>query len=299
MQRFLIAVAVGGLLIAACGAGEPDAGTSDTTPTTEAPTTTTQPGIAHPTDPTEVVLRMEYAGGFVPLDYNLRRFPEWTLYGDGTLVTAGPQIEIYPPPALPNLLQRAISEEGIQALIEAARDAGLTGEDRRYDAGCIADAPDTVFTLSANGESTTVTVYALGFEDVGGECGIDEENAAARAALTELMTKITDLESWLPEGSVGSETQYEASALRVYVTSQVTSDEDLPQAPVDWPLDTPLASFGEPVGQIGYACGTLDGDAAQTLLDAAAQTNTLTPWLDAGEDYQLVIRPMLPDEQSC
>jgi hypothetical protein len=54
-----------------------------------------------------VVLRIEQSGGFVAVQYNLTRMPMLTLYGDGLYLTPGPQIEIYPGPALPALASSA------------------------------------------------------------------------------------------------------------------------------------------------------------------------------------------------
>ncbi len=112
------------------------------TGTTGATGATGATGIAHPTGADEVVLRVAYEGGFVPYEYTLSSVPSWSLFGDGTLIVQGPQIEIYPGPALPNLVAIPISEEGVQAILEAARDAGLMDGDATYGNDCIADAGD-------------------------------------------------------------------------------------------------------------------------------------------------------------
>ncbi len=59
-----------------------------------------------------MVLRIEQSGGFVAVQYNLTRMPMLTLYGDGLIVTPGPQIEIYPGPALPALAQQRLTPRG-------------------------------------------------------------------------------------------------------------------------------------------------------------------------------------------
>ena len=68
---------------------------------------------------------MAYEGGFVPVDYMLSAMPSFSLYGDGTLITPGAQIDIYPGPALPAIQQQQVSEAAIQAILQAALDAGL------------------------------------------------------------------------------------------------------------------------------------------------------------------------------
>lgn len=252
--------------------------------------------IDHPTTADELILRVETGGGFVPVEYMLRQVPGFSLFGDGSLVTTGPQIEIYPAPALPNLLVTPITEDGVQAILEAARDAGLLGPDRAYDYPCIMDAGTTKFTLNANGAKHVVSAYALG-EGMGGECpGVD---AGARGKLLEFWTRLGDFRSWLPQGAIGEERAYEPTALRVYVQPYVP-DPNLEQPVVDWPLDTPLASFGDAVSYVpDTRCGVIEGDDLAKLLPEAQRSNELTPWRSNGEEHRLLFRPLLPDERGC
>jgi len=253
--------------------------------------------VEHPTGADEVVLRWEYEGGFVPVEYELRRIPSWSLFGDGTIVVQGPMIEIYPPPAWPNLLATRISEDGIQAILEAAREAGLMNGDASYDFPCITDMPSTVFTTDAGGQSSVVSAYALG-QGQGGACpGVDEE---ARAALAEFQMKLGDLASWLPEGSVGEEEPFDLKELRVYVLPY-QGDPELPQEPVEWPLSTPLSDFGEQVpDQVqDMRCGVVSGSDLETLRTVGEGTNELTPWSSDGTEFRLILRPLLPDEHGC
>jgi hypothetical protein len=41
------------------------------------------------------------------------------------------------------------------------------------------------------------------------------------------------------------------------------------------------------------------GEALTTLLAAAKDANALTPWTSGGTEYQLILRPLLPDEHTC
>ena len=59
--------------------------------------------VEHGDRPSDLVLRWGYQGGFTPPEYQLTNLPAFSLYGDGTIVRPGPQIEIYPAPALPSL----------------------------------------------------------------------------------------------------------------------------------------------------------------------------------------------------
>lgn len=281
-MRVLVAAAAGlALLAAACGEeGGNGAGSGR---------------IDRPTGADELVLRVEVVGGFVPVDYTLRAVPGMSLYGDGRLILEGPVIEIYPGPALPNLQVTRISEEGIQAILEAAREAGLTEGDASHDYQCVADAGTTRFTVTADGRTSVVSAYALGLE--GGECrGVDVE---ARADLLAFQIKLGDLGSWLPAGSMGREEPYEPSRTRVYVQAY-RADPELPQETVAWPLSGDLAGFGEPVEILPEArCGVVDGPDLDRLLEAARSANQLTPWTSGGEEFGLIFRPLLPDETGC
>src|SRR5262245_27404168 len=202
-KRIGVAIAAVAILASACGRlndDGPGAGGSGGS----------GPGaIAHPTGAGDLVLRVEYQGGFVPYEFTLSSVPFWSLFGDGTLILTGPQIEIYPPPALPPLLRTQLTEDGVQAILEAAEGAGLMDGDRDFGDQCIADAATTVFTTTANGSTSVVSAYAL---DVGvvtgasgsagggatgssgasaGTCG-SKEDAKARADLAAFQAKLGD-----------------------------------------------------------------------------------------------------------
>jgi hypothetical protein len=272
--------------------------------------------ISHPAGAGDLVLRVEYRGGFVPHEVTLSSVPVWSLFGDGTLILTGPQIEIYPPPALPPLLRTPITEDGIQAILAAAREAGLMDGDEDYGDPCVADAATTVFTTNAHGTTSVVSAYAL---DVGvtagasgpsggratgssgapaGSCG-SKEDAKARADLAAFQADLGDLKRWLPEGTVGEERPYRPSGMRVYVLPY-RGDPELPQASVDWPLETPLSAFGEPLADKPETrCGVITGEAFDTVYAAAGSANRLTPWVSNGTDHLLIFRPLLPDERTC
>ncbi len=292
--RIGVALAAVAVIASACGGlANDDPGSGGTAGATGAT------GIEHPTGADQLILRMAYEGGFVPYEYTLGSTPFWSLFGDGTLIVPGPQIEIYPGPALPNLTATPVSEEGIQAILEAARDAGLTDGDANYGDQCIADAATTVFTTDADGQTSVVSAYALDVGEPAGTCGSDED-AAARAKLAAFQAKLTDLSSWLPDGSLGTERPYDPTEMRVYVLPY-QGDAELPQGPIEWPLEPPLDAFGEPVQNAPAAtrCGVVAGDDLTTLLAAAKDANALTPWTSGGTEYQLIFRPLLPDEHAC
>jgi hypothetical protein len=291
--RIGVAIAAVAMLGSACGGVGNDGSASGGT---GASGTT---GIEHPTGANDLILGVAYQGGFVAYEYTLGTTPFWSLFGDGTLIVPGPQIEIYPGPALPNLTATPVSEDGIQAILQAAWDAGLMDGDANYGDMCIADAANTVFTTTADGTTTVVSAYALDVGEPPGTCG-NGEDADARATLAAFQAKLTDLQSWLPNGSLGSERPYDPTEVRVYVLPY-QEDSELPQDPIGWPLETPLDSFGEPIDNApsDTRCGVVTGDSLTTLLEAAKDANALTPWTSGGTDYHLIFRPLLPDEHAC
>jgi hypothetical protein len=292
--RIGVAIAAVAVLASACGGvANDDPGSGGTTGATGAT------GIEHPTGADQLILRMAYQGGFVPYEYTLGSTPFWSLFGDGTLIVPGPQIEIYPGPALPNLTATQLSEDGIQAILQAARDAGLLDGDADYGDQCIADAATTVFTTTADGTTSVVSAYALDVGEPAGTCGSDKD-ADARGKLAAFQAKLTDLRSWLPDGSVGSERPFDPAEMRVYVLPY-QGDPELPQDPIEWPLEPPLDAFGEPIpnAPADTRCGVVTGEDLATLLAAARDANALTPWTSDGSDHQLIFRPLLPDERTC
>jgi len=254
--------------------------------------------IAHPGGAGELVLRVATGGGLVPPDFRFRELPWLSLYGDGTLVTVGPQIEIYPAPALPNLLATPVTEAGVQAILGAARDAGLLGPDASYTTSQVADGTETTFSVVAAGRRHVVSVYAL-VEDPA-PAGASAQELEARKELAALEERLFDLRSWLPAGAIGEETSYVFTELRILVQPYRESEQDLVEPEQTWPLVEPLASFGEPVPDLaGARCGVVRGADLDLLLPALRAANQLTPWTSGGERYALVLRPLLPDEHGC
>jgi hypothetical protein len=283
MRKTGIAIAVLAVIAAACANEPGGSGNGE---------------IDHPTGADQVVLRLSYEGGFVPIEFTLTQFPSFTLFGDGRIVVPGPQIEIYPGPALPALNQRIVTEDGVQAIIRAAMDAGLgTGDRDHSDFGStmIADASTAVFTFSANGRTSRVSVYAL-MELPERPEGMPDEEFAARTALNDLAERLSALEQWLPEGSVGSEEPFVADGYRIFA-GPYRPAEELPQDKAAWPLTPPLKTGGADTA--GYDCRVVTGDDWATLAPLARDANQLTPWISTGEKFSVLFRPLLPDESGC
>jgi len=264
--------------------------------------TVTKPagGLDHATGPTDLVLRVQTGGGFVNPASVLNQLPEFSLYGDGTVLQPGVQTMIYPGPALSEPIETPVAQEGVEAILRAAASAGLLQSRDFTDLGSvgIADAATTTITVNVNGATYTTNVYALGALSQR-PSGMSQDEFTARKAIAAFTGKLPDLRSWLPQGSVGADTPFVPSELAVYV-SGYQADPSLQEPKSDWPLSPSLASFGQAI-QVpqGTRCGTVSGSDLATLLPLAERANQLTPWLSDGTRYGLVFRPLLPDQTSC
>jgi hypothetical protein len=265
----------------------------------DAPVDPANGGIDHATAPDQVLVQLSFEGGFVPVEWTYVNFPFYSLYGDGTLIVPGAQIEIYPGPALPAMSSRQVDGAGIQAILEKAIAAVEDIPSDLNDLGdmSIADASTTVITVSAGGVDRTIRAYALS-ELTERPDGMPEREYRARLRLQELVATLTSSGDWLPEGTLGPEGAYGASAARLFV-GEYRPVEDLAQEPVPWPLGEGLAGFGETASPGQYRCGVVQGADWDAVDEAASSANELTPWADAGERYSILFRPLLPDETGC
>lgn len=282
------AVAIVTLTLAACSvAGSSPSGSS-------APV-----GITYPTRASDLVLRLRYVGGFVPPAAHLVDLPVISVYGDGTVIVPGPQIAIFPGPALPNLQRATITPAGMQILLEAARDAGLLGPDVHYDLGGIMDASSAEFTLNAEGSVHTISAYAL-MESSGSPQGPDAAVSEARAKLARFQAQLGNLEGLL-DGDLGGSSAYEAERIQLLVSPGAPDNQGLAQPPIDWPLSTPLSTFGKALPDLfqGQRCGVVEGADLVLLMPLLEKASALTPWTDSDAAYGMIVRPLLPGEEGC
>lgn len=285
MQRRTFLAAVVGLpmfgaaasLLAACGDATEPGGT---------PTPTTPPTVPHPTGADEAVLRISYSGGFVPFGYQFRQVPTLLVSGDGRAFLPAPQPAIYPGPLLPPVNVRSIDEEAVQVLLDLARAEGLlaTPPDYALPAGIgIADAPDTVVELHANG-----TVY----RHAANALGMSGTSTPARDALQRFVDRASSLEAAVGVAHLGTESAFEPDAYRfvaVQVDPAAYTTEPLPTV-VDWPSSTGvvLADASE--------CAEATDAAVGVLFRGA---NELTFFREGEVVYQLWAGPVLPGDAAC
>ncbi|MDQ2934767.1 MAG: hypothetical protein M3R49_07250 [Chloroflexota bacterium] len=300
MKRTASTLVAAGLLLAGCSGGAGGGPGASPAPSGD---------VAHPTG-NALILSIANSGGFVAPDFLLGALPTFVLTGDGRVLVPGAQIEIFPGPALPSIQERRLTEAGIQAILRAVAQTGLFKAelDLRGANAMVADAPDTVFTLHADGREVTISVYALGMLDVTNPPpGMSRNELLAHRALATLDQQLHGLEQWLPADAWADTgwKPYEPDALRLYVRNTDAEPPDAgsglpPQAPRAWPLAGDPASFGKPMSSGDLRCGVVAGADGATWLAALRQSNQLTRWTAGGHRYSIIPRPLLPhEERSC
>jgi hypothetical protein len=289
--RSIPAVALVGLLAAACvGAGASPGSSSSPAPSAS-------PAIEYPTDPTAVILRMSTGGGFVAPGVLLTEVPEFSLYGDGTVVFRDPS-RIYPAQSPADGVQRLLpfstarlSTAAVQALLADAIGPGGLGAARdRYDPCCIADAPSTTFTIKTGGVDKQVTVGALGFEQP--DPGPD---AAARKAFQALAERLHQ-----PDLGGAPATDYAPAAYRGILFDAI--DVSPTARTIDWPwTDFGPSGFkpsADPSSMQTPIRTLTAADVAKLGLDGVAGGAQSILLKSDGRIYALSLRPLLPDETS-
>ena len=275
-HRVLAVVAV--LLVAGCQSLRPG-GTDEPVPDEPVP----DDPSSTPADPGAPLLRVEVSGGFVMMGYDFSTVPSLTVYADGRAIVHGPQILIYPGPALPNLL---VSSADTEALIGAALDAGLLGDAPDYGQPLIADAPTTFVTITVDGRTYRHAANALDITaGSAADLGLTDDQMSARAALAAFVADA--------HAQVGDDGEpYEATALGIMGWSVLhdTAVEPAPQV-LPWPLDLALADAAD--------CTLVDGSDAATLLETLAGANQASLYEQDSTIYQVYFRPLLPHETGC
>jgi len=260
--------------------------------------------VPHPAG-SEVVVRIAWTGGFVPYEFIFTSLPRFTLLGDGRVLVEGPQVEIYPGPALPNVQVRRLTEEGIQSILFRIAETGLFDESHSWNAATqfIADASSTVFTVRADNREVVVDVYALGLltDPIGAPTGIPTDELEAHDRLTALETALLDLDAWIPADDWADATwqSYEPDALRLLVANidaQPPNPDGLDSEPIPWLGTTAPDQFGTSSTIQDFRCGVVSGAEGAAWHAALSQANQLTRWSHDGHLYSVTPRPLLPDE---
>jgi hypothetical protein len=316
MRRTLPALLAMLLVLGACAA---TGGDDPTDPPSSAPPTDAPPSdgggetgndgrIDHP-EGSEAVLAITWAGGMLHESMTVTQVPPLVITGDGRVIMQGMQTLEFPGPALPALIERRLTEDGLQQVLRALEDTNLfTGDlELRGMNGMVADANDTIFTVRAAGLESVVTVYAISmlFPDMEPPPNMSSEELEAYQVLSALHDRLMTLDAWLPADAWATDTwvPYQPEAFRLYVrdvTGQPVEGGELPGQLREWPTDDDPAAFGDEVVRFGDGtrCGVVEGELGATWLAELEEANQNTLWTD-GDDgrFAIGVRPLLPHEE--
>ncbi len=212
----------------------------------------------------------------------------------GRLIAGGPVPAIYPGPLLPNLQQRPISQAGIDAIVDAARAAGLL------------DGPTDLAGESMPGSQTGHLLFTInGVErEVFGDPA--HQIVCVRApciappgtpeAFGQFWAQVHDIPSWLG-AELGPETPFDIDRLAILLIEPVPDPAVQPSI-APWPLEVQMATFGvEWPGSPPARCGVIEGADLAAALTAFGKANALTRWTDRGDkQFSVVARPLFPGE---
>ena len=317
MRRTAPALFVMLLSMAACGAT--DGGAGPDSPAPSAPPSGTPPGsesgggngndgqIEHPQG-SEAVLAITWAGGMLHESMTVTQVPPLVITGDGRVIMQGMQTLEFPGPALPALVERRLTEDGVQQVLRGLEQTNLfTGDlELRGMMGMVADANDTIFTVRAAGLESVVTVYAIGmlFPDMEPPPGMSADEVEAYQVLSALHDRLMTLDTWLPAEAWATDTwvPYQPEAFRLYVrdvTGQPVEGGEGPGQVREWPTEDDPPAFGEEVVGFGDGtrCGVVEGDIGTAWLAELTEAKQNTLWSDGGDRrYSIGVRPLLPHE---
>jgi hypothetical protein len=242
--------------------------------------------------PDSLVLRIERAGGLVAPDQQLGRLPVVSVYGDGRVITEGPQTAVYPGPALPNVLVQQVDPATVGGLLDKAAAAGVSSGADLGRPG-VADAPTTRITVALPGGTRTVEAVAL-TEAQPDDPQLTTAQRDARAKLAAFVQEVSDLSA--ARGMPAAQ-PYRPAAVAAFARPYARPEDGLPQQPpaIAWP--GPALPGATVTGQTG--CVTATGADAEKVLAAAQSAKAITPWTSGGRRWTVVFRPLLPDEAGC
>jgi hypothetical protein len=235
-----------------------------------------------------VVIRIGEVGGMLPPWMTVSSYPSVVVFADGRLIMQGPQMDIYPGPALPSLVVTQLSAAGLAQVLTWAGQAGLVGPDRTLGEPLL-DSPVTVFTVVTDAGTHTTTLQGA-------------NNDPAVVALMSFQDVLLGVRAYLDAGGVvGEDVPYSWQRMQIVSLPMTVNESPDPQMVTvrDWPL-APLATLGgllEP--SMGYRCAVVEGGDIDALRSALEGANQLTLWTAGEQTYQIAFHPLLPDELGC
>jgi hypothetical protein len=198
---------------------------------------------------------------------------------------------IYPGPIYIGLSYQTISSKGIDEIVAEARTDGLLGTKLDFAEQPMPGSITCHVQLVVDGVT----------HDLTGQCASDVPQSSgapgSSGAFAAFWNKLTNPSAWLGS-ELGPSVAYVPSSLAVLVTPPAEAQAGV-MAPNEttWPLATPFAAFGSPMGSADYRCAVVSGADLALLLPAVEAANQLTRFVDSqAAQRSLQVRVLLPGE---
>jgi hypothetical protein len=279
----------------------PTPNSSPTTPPTPSPSPSPTPsptvsGINHSTDPAAVVLRMEQGGGLMPMEFLTTAAPDFTLYGDGTVIYRPADTRANDPLGGQGMLPYKVGhldEEGVQALLRFALGEGrLLNAKAHYENNTLADAGTVTFTLNAADLSKVVSIYGLGNED---DPNLPQD-ALDRRGFEALVNQLGTFEARGNNGELGAVTDYDPAFYRVFLLG---ANDGVPQNPaIDWPWDELTVTDFQPTADDTRPRANLTKAQVSEVetVPTGGRSFIYVKGTQPDQLYTVGIRPLFPDD---
>ena len=243
------------------------------------PTTPPPPPLVLPEDEDAVFFEVRLQAGFVPVEYSLGRAPLYRLTVAGDLYFEGPIAEIYPGYLLPNLRHARLDEDAFVEVLGALAPLALPATDDDFIdefVRIVADAPSHEFLLTDQEGTHRLSVYALFVGE------FSDPRGALLKRLLDVLGRVADIS--------GAE-RWRGDRLQVWVLEAEPFHEPDLATEAAWPLAAPPGAPGD--------CRVFEGEEAARLLRVFEPANHGYRWTHEGSLYQLLARPLFPDEPGC
>jgi hypothetical protein len=221
--------------------------------------------------------------------------PTSLITSDGLYLVPGAIPMIYPGPLVGPIFSRQVTDAGRDQIVGWAKELGLL--DGKTDFTGNAMVPGGVagrIELTVDGSLVTLA----------GVPDLPSNGSAAPGspeAFSELWRRVSSLPETLP-GELGPEQPYEPIGYGLLVGPPPRPEAGIKGNLQDWPLATPIATFGQPVANGSVRCGTAFGADAADLGQSFENANQLSQWVqdpDTSATFGLTVRPIVPGEDPC
>ena len=276
----LVTLTLAGTVLAACGGG--------------AASPSPQPD---PPADAKVRLRVTMVQALPPV-HTFNWMPLVLITLDGRVLSGGAVPAIFPGPLVNPIVERQLTPNGWNRIVDAARAAGLLGAVRDFTGGQMPPGSQvTRLEIVADGRVYELTGDASRqIQCITAPC---EAPPGTPEAFAGFVNRLTDLASITGPGELGPDKLHDPAGFAVIVNPGPPDDQGLAQPAIPWPLGG-FATFGKALQDgSGGRCGLITTGAEVGLVRPAfAAATQITPWRDPADGtlHGLVVRPLLPGD---